>query len=79
MDSRTLASLDRWLTTPPDEGPEDYSEQARKRVDDNEQLEDYRDLLLDYPWDNQLEHWEWIAYASIEEILDWCISTREES
>lgn len=56
---------------------EPYAEMADDRVTAEPQLAPYRDLLTEYDWDNQEEHWEWVATAEIEEIVDWAETIRK--
>lgn len=46
--------------------------QATDRVSNSILLVAYCEILIDYPWDNQEDHFEWVANAPISEILDWC-------
>lgn len=45
---------------------------AAKRVDDTPALQPYKDILIDYEWDNQDEHLSWVVTADTAEILSWC-------
>ena len=54
-----------------------HLEQATDRVNDNEQLAQYKDVLIEYDWDNYDEHIEWVATANIDEIIDWCQEIRK--
>lgn len=60
-----------------DELPEPYGEMADDRVKATPELLPYHDILIDYDWDNQFEHWEWVATAPVEEILDWAKNIRD--
>ena len=55
---------------------EPYAEMAADRVDATPKLRPYRDILIEYDWPNQAEHWQWVATASISEILDWAENIR---
>lgn len=55
---------------------EPYAEMADDRVSAEETLAPYRDLLIDYDWPNQGEHWEWVATAGIREIVAWAADIR---
>jgi len=49
---------------------------ARLRVYDDGELGEYADILLEYEWDNQNEHLQWVVQADRAEILSWCKVTR---
>lgn len=49
-----------------------FEPQATSRVSNNILLVAYYEILIDYPWNNQEDHFEWVANAPIGEILDWC-------
>ena len=51
---------------------------AAQRIADHPELEEYRDLLLEYGWDNQDDHLEWVATAPIAEIIAWAQDIRED-
>lgn len=55
---------------------EPYAEMANDRVDAEPELTPYRDLLIEYDWDNQGEHWQWVSTAPISEIVDWAKNIR---
>lgn len=44
--------------------------QARERVDEDEQLSNYRDTIL-ADWTEGDEHLTWVVTATTQEILDW--------
>lgn len=46
-------------------------QQANERVDTTPELQPYRDLLVDYEWDNQEEHLHWVLAAPLDEIISW--------
>jgi len=48
----------------------DEFETARRRVESEPRLEQYASLILD-DWDEGAEHWQWVATASIDEIVEW--------
>lgn len=48
-----------------------HAKMAADRVDAEENLREYLDILIDYQWHNQADHLRWVATAPIEEILDW--------
>ncbi len=52
-------------------------EKATKRIDDTPELEQYRDIIL-YDWPEGEEHWEWVAEAKLEKIVEWCESIRKD-
>lgn len=56
---------------------EPYAEMADDRVKATPALLPYYDLLIDSDWDNQGEHWEWVATADIDEILSWAKNIRD--
>ncbi len=43
---------------------------ARNRVANNSKLNVHSDFIL-ADWNEGEDHWEWVATASVEEILDW--------
>lgn len=43
---------------------------AAARVDDNPKLAAHRDFIL-ADWPEGDEHWEWVATAPVDEIVDW--------
>lgn len=51
---------------------ETYEAAAEQRVNNTPELSAHRDILIDYLWDNQQDHLQWVATASIDEILAWC-------
>lgn len=50
---------------------------ASQRVDETPALQPYRDILIDYEWDNQDEHLSWVVTASTSELLSWCKTIRK--
>ena len=52
-------------------------EAAAKRIDDNTELEQYRDLIT-YDWGDMEAHWRWVASAPIAEIIEWAQGIRED-
>lgn len=56
---------------------EPYAEMADDRVTAEPALSPHYDLLIEYDWDNQEEHWEWVATADISEIVDWAQDIRD--
>ena len=49
---------------------------AEARVDSTPELQPFRDLLLEYDW-NDDGHMEWVATAPIAEIVDWAEIIRQ--
>lgn len=49
---------------------------ARVRSDDD--LYPHKDVLIDYDWDNEDEHYGWVATADKAEILSWIASFRDD-
>ena len=56
---------------------EPTAEMAADRVDGEKRLQQYRDILIEYDWPEQEEHWEWVATAKIDDIVDWAETIRE--
>jgi hypothetical protein len=54
-----------------------YEQQARQRVASDLDLAAHKDILIDYDWDNQEEHYQWVATAGKAEILSWVRSVRQ--
>lgn len=54
---------------------------AAERVDNSEILSQYRDLLVEYDWENMAEHLNWVTTASEQELVDWAeeIRSNEDS
>lgn len=52
--------------------------EATQRVDTTPELAQYRDLLLEYDWENMDEHLIWVATAPITEIINWCETIRRD-
>ena len=50
---------------------------AKRVVDMTPELEEYRDILLEYDWNNWDEHLQWIVATPKSEILDWCKTVRK--
>ncbi|MHC4617969.1 MAG: hypothetical protein ACYTEQ_09470 [Planctomycetota bacterium] len=50
---------------------EPYAEMAEDRTRAEPKLMPFYDLLIEYDWDNQADHWKWVATAPISEIVDW--------
>ena len=42
------------------------------------ELKPYTYDLLDYDWNENDEHYEWVANAPLREILDWCEGVRND-
>lgn len=57
--------------------PEPYGEMADDRVNAVAELQPYRDLLIDADWDNQADHWVWVATADVDEIVSWAQYIRD--
>ncbi len=57
---------------------EPYAIMAEDRVAAEPQLSPYHDILIDYDWPNQAEHWEWVATAPIDEIVAWAADIRAD-
>jgi hypothetical protein len=57
---------------------EPFAEMADDRVNAIPSLKEYRDILIDYDWDNQEDHWEWVATGDVGDILDWARTIREQ-
>src|SRR5690606_21723835 len=55
----------------------DYAQLAKSRVVSDDDLGPESDILLEYEWDNQAEHLEWVATADKAEILSWVTAIRE--
>lgn len=54
-------------------------EAAKTRVNNNPELEEYRDLLINYDWGMaESEHENWIATAPLAEILNWAKAIRNQ-
>jgi hypothetical protein len=51
--------------------PNNWYCKARDRVEASPSLREYYYELLEYPWDEP-EHFQWVATASLTEILEWC-------
>lgn len=49
-------------------------ERAVVRINTTPGLEQYRDILL-YDWPES-EHWDWVASASVEDIIQWADDIR---
>jgi predicted transcriptional regulator len=58
------------MTTP------NYAQLAKTRVINDDDLGPESDILLEYDWDNQEEHLEWVATADKAEILSWIMAIR---
>ena len=52
-------------------------QKATNRVDNSETLSQYRDLLLEYDWENRAEHLDWVATATEQELVGWAEGIRE--
>lgn len=50
---------------------------AAERINNDAELSEYRDLFIDYDWDNDEEHAEWVATAGRDELLDWARGIRD--
>lgn len=51
-------------------------QKIQKRIDNNPELKPYADLLQ-YDWEDEDEHAEWVATAPVSEIVDWAESIRD--
>lgn len=56
---------------------EPYGEMASDRVDATPELMPYTDILLESDWDDQAEHWKWVATADVDEIVTWAKYIRD--
>jgi len=56
----------------------DFRQTAAERVSASEPLAQYRDLLLDYDWSNEAEHFQWVATAPEAEIVTWAEAIRRD-
>lgn len=56
---------------------DDNLTRATKRVDASPELSRYRDLFVEYEWDNQEEHLRWVATAPESELIDWAYFVRK--
>ena len=45
--------------------------EAIARVNSDTELTEYFDILINYDWSDE-DHFEWVATADREELLDWC-------
>jgi len=45
-------------------------DQAKQRVENTPELQEYADEIL-YEWEEGNEHWQWVLAAPIPEIVDW--------
>jgi hypothetical protein len=52
---------------------------ASQRVNGDNQLIEFKDLLIDYEWDNEEEHLAWVATAKKSELIDWAKSIRQDA
>lgn len=50
--------------------PIDWHNRARQRVDSEPRLKAHEDFIM-ADWKEGAEHWQWIAEATIDEIVDW--------
>lgn len=50
--------------------PIDWHGRAEKRVDQSEELRPHKEFIM-ADWPEGAEHWQWVAEATVEEILDW--------
>lgn len=57
---------------------EPYAEMADDRVKAEPELSPYFDILIEYDWDNQEEHWVWVATGDISEIAEWAQNIRQD-
>jgi hypothetical protein len=48
----------------------DLHEQAQRRVDSDPRLKAHEPTIM-YEWSEGDEHWQWVATAPIDEIVDW--------
>jgi hypothetical protein len=55
---------------------QNYAQLAKTRVINDNDLGPESDILLEYDWDNQEEHLEWVATADKAEILSWIMAIR---
>lgn len=51
-------------------------QKIQNRINNNPELEPYADLLQ-YDWQDEDEHAEWVATAPVSEIVDWAKSIRD--
>lgn len=51
-------------------------DKIQNRINKNAELEQYADLLQ-YEWEDEDEHADWVATAPISEIVDWCEQIRD--
>ena len=56
----------------------DFRTAAISRVENDDRLYPYRGVLLEYDWPNRDEHDEWVATASVEELVEWAIVTDDK-
>jgi hypothetical protein len=56
---------------------EPYAEMSEDRVNAEPSLVPYYDILIEYDWDNQGDHWRWVATADIDEVIDWAETIKE--
>ena len=52
-------------------------EAAQARVDSTPELQPYEDIIM-YDWQEGPEHWEWIAEADVDEIIEWADGIRKD-
>ncbi len=59
-------------------GERNYGTEATVRVDNSEALSAYRDLIIGDGFSEDDKHFEWVANAPEEELLDWAQNIRKE-
>lgn len=53
-------------------------ELATNRVDNSDELTPYRDLLIEYDWEEGEEHLHWVATAPVAELVAWAKGLRQD-
>jgi hypothetical protein len=53
-------------------------QKATKRVQGDKRLRPYRDLLIDYDWQEGEEHLEWVCNAPATELVAWAQGIRDD-
>jgi len=51
---------------------------ATDRVENDETLAPYRDLLVNYDWQEGGEHLTWVLTAPSQELIDWAEGVRDD-
>jgi len=49
-------------------------ERVKTRLRNHPTLNEYREVILDYDWTDEAQHWTWAATAPEHEIIDWAES-----